>query len=107
MTLSDKETEKEANAENRMRYQFLAQQIDTIKGLQWSITYYALLVFAGIVGIVTLIYKNLKYDPKVYLFLSIGLFILATFILVFIIYMIDVSKIKSGFALYLLHLGIF
>jgi len=82
--LSD--TEKEENAENRMRYQFLAHQIDNYKSQQWSMTYYALLVFAGIIGITTILHKELcGVDYLIYLGIIIA--ILLTFILAFIIYM--------------------
>jgi len=59
---NEEDLEKEERAERRMRYQFLAQQIDTIKGHQWSMTYYALLVFAGIVGITKLVSINFNQD---------------------------------------------
>ena len=76
--------EREGNAENRMRYQFLAQQIDNYKSQQWSMTYYALLVFAGIVGITTILHKELC--GKDYLiYLGIILAIILTFILAFVI----------------------
>jgi hypothetical protein len=79
--------EKEKRAENRMRYSFNATQIDTIKSHQWNMTYYALLVFAGIVGITTLIIDKKLFCQKYFILFGIGLMILDTYILVFIIYM--------------------
>jgi hypothetical protein len=83
--LSDNDIEQEIRAERRMSYQFLANQIDAIKSHQWSITHYGLLVFAGIVGITTILGDNTN---KPNLLLSIMLWVLCTYILVFIIYML-------------------
>lgn len=84
--LSHVDIEKEKKSERRIRYLFNAAQIDTIKRHQWNITHYALLIFAGIVGMTSLIVENI---PEKYLvYLGIGLIILDIYILIFIINML-------------------
>jgi Na+/H+-dicarboxylate symporter len=85
--LTKDDLEKERRSEYRMRYQFIAAQIDTIKRHQWDMTHYALLMFAGIVGITTLIQEKNLVGCNLYLPFGILLWILDTYILVFIIYM--------------------
>jgi hypothetical protein len=86
--LTENDIEKEKRAERRMRYSFNAEQIDTVKRHQWDMTHYALLIFAGIVGITTLIIDKKLFCTKYYILIGIGLMILDTYILAFIIYML-------------------
>ena len=79
--------EKEERAERRMRYQFLAQQIDTIKGHHWAMTYYALLVFAGIVGITKLVSNS--FNQKVHICIGIFLILISAFTCIFIIFLLS------------------
>ncbi len=90
--LNKDDLEKEKRAERRMRYPFNATQIDTIKRHQWDMTHYALLVFAGITGITTLLYNNLFEKKEIYeqyrLPLAITLIVISTYILIFIFRML-------------------